>query len=300
MEKHKSMPPLEIPNLPDNPLADKRLSIPLLYKNFSQLCDAGWQSMPISNQKIDGIRVPIYGFDSGQENQPIDYIVIANIHGDEPAGSNALADYIDKLIAMGKNKRAILLPLCNPWGYYHNEYYNPEKKSVTDSEYFLQRTKNLPCQEAQDIISFLIQLGGQITNQALVLDLHEDADYKEKEKEDTHLFVHIKNISEDDYTFVENHPIIGKILAIMREKTQLIEQGITHPDPITKVSKEIRNGVAINHPDGSVDELLADYDAAVVVPELLLKAIDNPPLEERVEIYKQLLDVFFGLIAEKI
>src|SRR3989338_2254102 len=49
--------------------------------------------------------------------------LIAGIHGEEPAGPNALILSMDKIIELGKTRSIVLFPLGNPHGYHKNFRY---------------------------------------------------------------------------------------------------------------------------------------------------------------------------------
>ncbi len=58
--------------------------------------------------------------------------ILSGIHGEEPAGPNAIAASIDAIAALGERQAVVLLPLNNPHGYVNNwRYLNMQKYSDT-------------------------------------------------------------------------------------------------------------------------------------------------------------------------
>lgn len=117
--------------------------------------------------------------------------VLSGIHGEEPAGPNAIARNLDSLVRLaGQGVPIVLVPLANPNAYRHNWRYpnTPERDwklgggySVGDSEYLLPdlETGTKPREPAASgpetaaLTQYVLQLA-QSYPPRLVLDLHED------------------------------------------------------------------------------------------------------------------------------
>ncbi len=116
--------------------------------------------------------------------------LLAGIHGEEPAGPNAIARSLKSLSALAdRGVPIVLIAMCNPKAYRSNWRYpnTPERDwrkggySVGDAEYLLPdlaagqapRAANPVGPEAQALTAYALRLSKSYTPQ-LVLDLHED------------------------------------------------------------------------------------------------------------------------------
>lgn len=116
--------------------------------------------------------------------------VLAGIHGEEPAGPNAIARNLDSLVRLARSGvPVVVIPLCNPRAYRQNwRYPNTAERdwrkggySVGDAEYLLPdlergsgpRAPAPSGPETQALTRFVLNLAGQYPPR-LVLDLHED------------------------------------------------------------------------------------------------------------------------------
>lgn len=117
--------------------------------------------------------------------------VLSGIHGEEPAGPNAIARELDALAAFARSGvPVVMLPLCNPRAYRQNwRYPNTAERdwkkgggySVGDSEYLLPdletgqraRAAQAPGPETLALTQFVLRLAERYPPR-LVLDLHED------------------------------------------------------------------------------------------------------------------------------
>jgi hypothetical protein len=116
--------------------------------------------------------------------------VLAGIHGEEPAGPNAIARELDALVDFARSGvPVVVVPLCNPRAYRHNWRYpnTPERDwkrggySVGDAEYLLPnlehgdtpRGERASGPETYALTQFVLRLADRYPPR-LVLDLHED------------------------------------------------------------------------------------------------------------------------------
>src|SRR3989344_6132050 len=132
---------------------DERKSIKELYDSFQRLDSEFWTYKTLTNQKFMMKKrqrsVPILAFRTKRRGPAL--WIISGIHGEEPAGPNAIADNIGFLNDLAQKIPIVLFPLCNPAGYVKNwRYANRKKrsrnlkelpKSVETSEYFLPSEK---------------------------------------------------------------------------------------------------------------------------------------------------------------
>jgi hypothetical protein len=267
------------------PIGDGRPAIAEVYRNCDELLTTGWQRVEVTTQvSADGGAFPIYAyFNSGH----VDYVLIGGIHGREPAGAIANSRYAGKLRQLGRDRKILLLPLLNPWGYFHHIRYGPNGQSVSDSDHWLGRLPAAASPEAAAITAFV--LNSMIINPgAAVLDLHEDAIYEAPD-------YHLEGWGSYLYISGENclsHPIAKRVISCLKSSAlPLIRDGTT------RFGERLTDGIIVNAEDGSIDELLYKLRACspVITAENILHAENAPPLPERVATYLKVLDAFFGV-----
>lgn len=267
------------------PIRDGRPAIAEIHQNCDELLAAGWQRAEITAQvTAEGERLPIYAyFNSGR----VDYILIGGIHGREPAGAIANSRYAGKLKQLGSDRKILLLPLLNPWGYFQHIRYGPNGQSVSDSDHCLGRLPVAASPEAAAITAFV--LNTMIINPgAAVLDLHEDPVYEAPD-------YHLEGWGSYLYISGENclsHPIANRVVRCLGScSLPLIREGTT------RFGERLIDGIIVNTEDGSIDELLYKLRACcpVITAETILHAENMPPLTERVATYLKVLDAFFGV-----
>jgi hypothetical protein len=116
--------------------------------------------------------------------------ILAGIHGEEPAGPNAIARQLPTLVRLAESGvPVVVLPLCNPKAYRHNwRYPNTAERdsrkggySVGDAGYLLPdldagqgpREPEAPGPETEALTQHVLGLA-RLYPPRLVLDLHED------------------------------------------------------------------------------------------------------------------------------
>ncbi|HEX6572700.1 MAG TPA: hypothetical protein VF055_11805 [Steroidobacteraceae bacterium] len=116
--------------------------------------------------------------------------VLSGIHGEEPAGPNAVARELDSLVEFARSGvPVVVIPLCNPKAYRHNwRYPNTAERdwrkggySVGDAEYLLPdlesgskpRATQASGPETLALTQYVLSLAKRYPP-TLVLDLHED------------------------------------------------------------------------------------------------------------------------------
>jgi len=240
--------------------ADGRKPVEELYQAYTSLIERGWQLDVILQSKPAGraYALPIIALRGPQDGESC--WILSGIHGEEPAGPNAIADSIEAIAALGERQAVVLMPLLNPQGYVNNwRYLNMpgysetiEGQSVGDSSHLLADTAN-PHQarastpssvEADAITRYIIKHSARYPPAASI-DLHED------------------NLINEGYVYSQGKLGSADPLALAAVRT-LRESGI----PL-KMSGETRFGELINDGiigpviDGSIDELMA-ADSVIV------------------------------------
>jgi len=263
---------------------DGRPDVAELHGAYDRLVQAGWERIPLAGQATEaGTVFPICAYASGPRAERV---VIGGIHGREPAGAIALARFVDRLIEQGASRPVLALPLLNPWGYHHHQRYAPSGQSVSDSDFWLGRSPEPACPEAEAIITYLLHRAS-LAPQAAVLDLHEDPIYEAPgyrfEGHGSYLYATGLGAA--------RHPITRRVAGYLR--------GCALPlvlDGLTRFGETLDQGMIVDSEDGSIDELLAKKLGCtpVITTELVLKTELDPPLADRVGAYLGLLDAFFG------
>jgi len=235
---------------------DGRLPLSQIYSALRKLDNTVWARKTICKQHVRigscNEQLPIYGFMT--KNKGAALWLIAGIHGEEPAGSNAIVKNIEWLSSLGKRRPIVVLPLCNPSGYRRDWRYpkakkiypNKVMKSVGDADHVLEdvnnpctsRQKKAICSEAVAIAGFVLSVSKTHKPQ-LVIDLHEDK-YCDK-------------------AYVYSQGRLGARDRVARKIVSIINQ---HDMPLmqcgaTCFAEMISNGIIEKVRDGSLDELLA-------------------------------------------
>ncbi|MBM2854953.1 MAG: hypothetical protein HW417_1881, partial [Steroidobacteraceae bacterium] len=177
--------------LPDEQttFADGREPIQALYQSYLKLLDSGWTLEILANSAPPGTTaaLPIIALRSPQSGPAV--WILAGIHGEEPAGPNALAAVIEDIARLGRQRPVVLLPLLNPQGYARNwRYLNVaiyselvDGHSVGDSSHLLPapekpgspRAAAASSPEADAITAFVLRMSADYPP-LYSIDLHED------------------------------------------------------------------------------------------------------------------------------
>ena len=284
-------------------LADGRKPIDLLLKKFDSLRDKfGFEKKVLmeeeiflSDERIEKLPICVY---LGPK-QGAAMWVIAGVHGEEPAGPNALFEKIDLLGNLAKNGvPMVVMPLCNPKGYFLNWRYPEQEKflegivgkSVGDSEYLLPddplnpknpRSGSPSCKQAEAITGFILKTCEKYSP-LISIDLHED------------------NLLEAGYIYSQGEasqedPIAKEIVRIFDDNNYPLFK-----TKVTRFGQKVKNGIVERDFDGSIDELLASKNIfiegklvagpkakSVIVVET---SAYNRPLAERVVMQGKILE----------
>ncbi len=283
---------------------DGRTSINYLYQSFLKLGnDKNWNLETIDTHQIinknEKLDFPVLCLRTKKQGKAI--WIISGIHGEEPAGPIAISKNLIFFKNMQKkNIPIILLPLCNPSGYYRNWRHTKHPrywrlgKSVQDAEHLLLKKSNKPrmrkptSEYAKIFTEFVVGLAKRYPP-LLVLDLHED-----------NLSKFVKNVNTTPKTYIYSQgksgtkdKIAKEILKILvKNKVPILNSGTTF------YHEKIINGVVSNVKDSSIDELLASNKIyykekiingpackSVIVVETLTRA----PLKERINTHEEIL-----------
>src|SRR3989344_752752 len=278
---------------------DKRKPLFKIYSSFSRLKENKRTYEILYNQIVDikkskNIPLPILAFRTRKKGSAL--WIIGGIHGEEPAGPNAISKNIRFLNRLSKRIPIVILPLCNPVGYVKDWRYpnrkNSSKKmetiSVGDSEHLLIDLKNRKkprkekpsCNETEAITSFVIRTVKDY-KPVLVLDFHED-------KSSTGVYIYSQG------RLGHKDPIAKKVVSILKKSGfKFYRKGKT------SFNQKIIEGIVSDINDGSIDELLASkeiilnkktkrgsYAKSVIVIETPIIGI---PLSKRVKAHSKIL-----------
>ena len=242
--------PPEIPTYAD----DGRLPISELFTTFLQLREMGWQLdvVAVSQPAETAYGLPIIALRSPHAGPAV--WILSGIHGEEPAGPNAVAAAIDDLVKLGERHPVVLIPLCNRHGYARNwRYLNVpvysatiEGQSVGDSSHFLpaekqateSRAATASSPEADALTRYILQLV-KTYPPLYSIDLHEDDSIAK------------------GYVYSQGELGAGDPLAI-EAVSVLRDHGVPiKVDGQTRFGEEIVGGIIGPVIDSSIDELMS-------------------------------------------
>ena len=269
---------------------DGRMPLEKLYKAYLSLPEKNWDRKVIYTETIklnDGqkIGVPILSFFTKRKGRA--FWIIAGIHGEEPAGPNALAKNIKTINDLAnKGIPVVFFPLCNPKGYWRDWRYLDNRrgergKSVADSEHLLLNAANKPRRklpkslQADALTKEVINLS-KTHPPLLTIDFHED----ELIKEEHYIYSHGKDGFKD--------PVVKEIVRLFQENgLQFMKHGKNW------FGENIKDGIIYGIHDGSIDELLSaekiflngkvtkkQAAKSVIIIETPIK---GAPIEERIK-----------------
>jgi len=233
---------------------DGRAPIQQIFASYRPLLEQGWSLDVVYESQPAGtdVALPIIALRSPLQGPAI--WLFTGIHGEEPAGPNAVASLVDDLAALGRERPVVLLPLCNPHGYARNWRYlnipvyseTIEGSSVGDSSHLLPqpdqsdtaRAAVASSPEAEALGRYVIEMSATYPPEVSI-DLHED------------------NLIEKGYVYSQGERGAEDPLALAAR--QVLEQtGIPlEMNGRTRFDEEIVNGVIGPVTDSSIDELMS-------------------------------------------
>lgn len=245
---------------------DGRASIQQLYSSYERVLKQGWSVDVIAHSQPEGTShaLPIIALRSASTGPAL--WIVSGIHGEEPAGPNAIAAVIDDIADFGKGQAVVLIPLANPHGYLRNwRYLNSpiwidgvEAQSVGDSSHLLPdpnvarqaRSVIASSPEAGAITRYIADKIAEYPPQ-ISIDLHED-----------------DKISEG-YIYSQGVEGAADLLAadavrVLRENSIPLKL-----DGRTRFDEEIEAGIVGPVIDSSIDELMS-------AQEIILDGVRRP------------------------
>lgn len=200
--------------------------------------------------------------------------ILAGIHGEEPAGPNAIAKNLDAIVELAaKGVPIVVIPLINPRAYRNNwRYPNTAERdwrkggySVGDAEYLLpdleqgkqSRDDAPPGPETKALTQAVLRLASTYPPR-LVLDLHED----ELSTEGGYIY--------SQGTRPDGNPVGAEVIRLLEASGIPIRKSGR-----TRFDEQIVDGVISRDDhggpirDGSIDELLA-------APEVFVDGVRRP------------------------
>jgi hypothetical protein len=247
-------------------VADGRQMVEQLSNRYETLSsDHGWQAETIFRYPgVDALSIRAWRTEHTGEA----LWILAGMHGEEPAGPNAIAENLESIVELAASGvPVVVIPLCNPKAYRNNWRYpnTPERDwrqggySVGDSEYLLPdleagatpRAAAPPGPETRALTEYVLKLASTYPPR-LVLDLHED------ELSTTGGYVYSQGRQAD------GNPVVAEVIRQLQDSGIPIRlSGRTRFDePIVEgvISRDDK-GMPIR--DGSIDELLAASEVFV-------------------------------------
>ena len=234
--------------------ADGRAPIEALYRSWLGLAEKGWKAELVAESQPAGTGrpLPIIALRSPTPGPAI--WILAGIHGEEPAGPNAIAEAIDDIAKLAAARPVVLLPLLNPQGYARNwRYLNVaayseaiDGQSVGDSSHLLSsamdpsrpRAEAPSSPEADAITAFILR---RLADYPPVcsIDLHED------------------NLIDEGYVYSQGAEGADDELAIAAVGV-LRETGVPiKMEGATRFDEPIVRGIVGPVTDSSIDELMS-------------------------------------------
>lgn len=271
-----SLPPAENPLagqslLPDDVVthADGRQPIEQLFAEYRSLIERGWLLDVVWQSKPAGrdVALPIIALRTPRGGRAV--WVLSGIHGEEPAGPNAIAAAIGALAELGEERAVVLLPMNNPHGYVDNwRYLNMaayssavEGQSVGDSSHLLAdpdhpghaRATAPSSPEAAAITGYILDLSARYPP-AVSIDLHED------------------NLIDEGYVYSQG--VLGVADPLAAVAVRVLQQaGIPlKASGETRFGETIEDGLIGPVTDSSIDELMS---AGTVIVDGIPKAGPN-------------------------
>lgn len=239
---------------------DGRAPIESIYRAALSLVERGWTAEVIAESAPAGTEspLPILALRSPKAGPAV--WILSGIHGEEPAGPNAIAAAIEDIGRLGAERPVVLLPLLNPQGYARNWRYlnvatyseEVDGHSVGDSSHLLPspddparpRSPAASSPEAAAITAWI--LARQADYPAFIsLDLHED------------------NLIHEGYVYSQGAHGANEELAITAVGV-LRDQGVPiKMDGKTRFDEPVARGIIGPVTDSSIDELMSARQVVV-------------------------------------
>jgi hypothetical protein len=233
---------------------DGRAPIGDLFRSYHRLRERGWQFDTVASSRPPAVdhALPIIALRSPRAGPAL--WLLAGIHGEEPAGPNAIAAAIDDIAALGAEFPVVLIPLCNPHGYARNwRYLNAPVYSETivglsvgDSAHLLPdpanpgraRSKAASNQEADALTRYILKHMPAYPARYSI-DLHED------------------NLIDEGYVYSQgvlggDDPLAIEAVRVLRANGIPLKMSGR-----TRFNEVIKGGIVGRVIDSSIDELMS-------------------------------------------
>ncbi|MFA6974246.1 MAG: hypothetical protein WC238_05980 [Parcubacteria group bacterium] len=289
---------------------DKRTPIEKLYHSFYNLSkNKAWKLSVIDKHIIKHenkkLVFPLISLTTKTKGKAI--WLISGIHGEESAGPIALAKSLGSFKSLAeKGIPFVILPLCNPSGYFRNWRYLFHAKdwkigrSIGDCEHVLVNSKNKPrtrfkpLKQTQKFVDEVLKLIKEYPP-LFVIDLHEDDPntaegdpyYGKEDNKTTYVYSQGKLGHQD--------PIAKEVIRILKKHKHPLESS----GRVASAAKErIINGIVCNMKDSSIDELLASekvYEKNKIIKKfpadsvVIIETLTTVPLGKRLKIHMEIL-----------
>jgi hypothetical protein len=237
-----------------------RAPIESIYGAALSLVERGWTAEVVAESAPEGTEspLPILALRSPKAGPAV--WILSGIHGEEPAGPNAIATAIEDIARLGAERPVVLLPLLNPQGYARNWRYlnvatyseEVDGHSVGDSSHLLPspddparpRSPAASSPEAAAITAWI--LARQADYPAVIsLDLHED------------------NLIDEGYVYSQGVHGAKEELAITAVGV-LRDAGVPiKMDGRTRFDEPVSRGIIGPVTDSSIDELMSAREVLV-------------------------------------
>ena len=234
--------------------SDGRRPVESLYEAYAGLVARGWTLDIVAQSQPAGTAqpLPIIALRSPARGPAV--WILSGIHGEEPAGPNAIAAAIEDIATLGERRPVVLLPLLNPQGYARNwRYLNVavysetiDGHSVGDSSHLLpsandpaRARSDAPSSAEADAITAYVLRHAPDYPPVASIDLHED------------------NLIQQGYVYSQGLEGAADPLAIDAVNV-LEEHGIPiKMDGETRFGETIAGGIIGPVTDSSIDELMS-------------------------------------------
>lgn len=234
--------------------ADGRAPIGELYAAYESLMARGWSRDVVAESAPAGTTqpLPIVALRSPGTGPAV--WILSGIHGEEPAGPNAIAAAIKDIARLGSRRPVVLMPLLNPQGYARNwRYLNVpvydeaiDGHSVGDSSHLLPdaqspgaaRAPSASSAEADAITRYILARTADYPPEVSI-DLHED------------------NLIHEGYVYSQGalgaaDPLAAAAIGVLRQHGVPIKVGGS-----TRFDEIVEGGIIGPVTDSSIDELMS-------------------------------------------
>jgi hypothetical protein len=234
--------------------ADGRKPIEALYQSYLGLTEQGWTLEIVADSRPAGTAqaLPIIALRSPKSGAAV--WILAGVHGEEPAGPNAIAGAIEDIASLGRKRPVVLLPLLNPQGYARNWRYlnvaiysdSIDGQSVGDSSHLLPspektgspRAASASSPDADAVTRFVLRQSADYPP-IVSIDLHED------------------NLIDEGYVYSQGasgaqDPLAIEAVGVLRNNGIPIKMSGE-----TRFGEKISGGIIGPVVDSSIDELIS-------------------------------------------